>query len=124
LEGEHILACPGNILRLSIGSKRLTAIYLKQGQFTESSWEAVPGAKIAAGRMSNCQLPLSGLNCSRYQFSIEYKDGNWVFLNPKTCRPPHQSLWIKEVSTDAIVCEDETYVIGGMLICTKPPKHA
>jgi hypothetical protein len=113
---ESVLAYRGNVLRLAVGPSGIAIAYISPQGCEKKVWKPEENLKIKAGRMHDCEIQLTGSNCSRYQLTITFQSGEWVVLDGYHDAKPDSGLWILHENKEDIICIGDQYIVGGFKV--------
>ena len=110
------VVCSGNVVVVRVGKLGLEVDYMVASKLQSRFFEFTSTSLIKAGRMIDCDIVLSGANCSRYQFCIEFRQGVWVISEGFMDKTPRQGVWLLQGPADCEVSAAASYWLAGFTV--------
>lgn len=114
LTSDTILGCSGNLIGCKISTHFLVVEFICSEGLKSASFGN--NEEIRIGRMIDCNVKLSGANCSRYQCTLRKIHGEWILEVGNQGKLPEKGIWKLVSSSAEPIDPNGIYMIGGLIV--------
>lgn len=77
IENDTIVVCSGNVISVRYNKTSIELSYMIDNEYRTKCFDLLDTNLITVGRMMDCDIMLTGSNCSRYQFTLRFEGEKW-----------------------------------------------
>lgn len=123
IENDTIVVCSGNVISVRYNKTSIELSYMIDNEYRTKCFDLLDTNLITVGRMMDCDIMLTGSNCSRYQFTLRFEGEKWYIREGRLDKMPKKGVWLLQQGISRLVQTDAIYWLSGNTLEARSIEH-